>query len=115
MDRPPYVFYDAHRQKIEERAARRSSPPMAEPFYGALAVGFFALLVGTLALGFGGDPDLSDHSREGIAGFVSLFVGGITYLVLRSQRRAFYDAVDRETHELWTGNEGLAYREGAAP
>lgn len=114
MDRPPYAFYDTHRQKIEERAAHRSPRPMAEPGYGAMTVGFFAAIVGTLTLVFGGDPDLSDHRREGIATLVSFIAGGLTYLVLRSQRSAFYAAVERETRELWMGNEGRAYREGAA-
>lgn len=113
MNRPPYAFYDTHRHRIEERAASRSPRPIAEPLYGAMIVGFFALLVAGPALTFGGDPDLSDHRLGGIAGLVSLIVGGVAYLVLRSQRQAFYSAVDRETRELWEGSEGLAYRERA--
>jgi hypothetical protein len=113
LDRPPYEFKKAHRQKIEERAARRSSRPLAEPFEGALAVGFFAAMVGTLFLGFGGDIYLSDHRREGIAMLVSFLAGGIAYFVLRSQHRAFAAAVEREARELWWGHEGDAYRDVA--
>lgn len=115
MDRPPTAFYAAHRQRIEERAARRSQPPMAQPLSGAVIVGFCAGLVALLTLFIGGDPDLSDHRRESVATLVSLIIGGITYLVLRSQHRAFSDAFEREALELWEGNEGLAYRGRAAP
>lgn len=111
MDRPPYAFSEAHRLRIEEIAARRAPRPIAEPMTGALVAGFFAGIVGVVVLLFGGDPDMPDHRREAVATAVSFLAGGIAYLFLRSQERAFHAAVDREARELWMGEEGSAYRE----
>lgn len=108
MVRPPYAFCEANRQRIEELAARRSPRPMAEPFYGAITVGFFAALIAGLALSIGGDPSLSDYRREGIATLVSFLAGGMAYLFLRSQHRAFDAAVEQETRELWAEQEARA-------
>lgn len=115
MDQPPHAFYDANRQQIEERAANRSPRPQAEPVSGAIAVCFFALVVAGSALAFAGGPDLSEHRQGGIAGFVSLVAGGIGYFFLRSQHRAFDEAVERETRALWDGNAGRIYRDQTAP
>ena len=103
-----------HRQRIEGLAASRNPRPISKPLNGALVVGFFAGLVGGLVLSVAGDPDLSEHRLEAIAGAVALISGGLAYLFLRSQETAFYTAVEREHLEAWRGYAGQAYREGEA-
>ena len=100
MSRPPYSFYHDNKDEIDKQVARRVEKPMAEPFEGALAVGFMTGLVAMFTLIIA-DSNLSDHRREGVMTIVSVVCGGVTYLALRAQRRAYWRIVEEITADLW--------------
>ncbi len=113
MDQPPFAFYVAYRSKLEGRASVRSSRPLAEPFMGAIGVGFGAALIASLTLSIGGDSALSEYRLESIASMVAALTGGIAYLFLRGQHRAFNAAIEYEGRLAWDGQEGNEYRQNA--